>query len=186
MTFHIPGVVSIALGQVPDWLCDRIISVGDSAQVQEATVYDERGVSVDAAVRKTKVAWIQEPWVRNVARAMALSVNRLPGWEFCLTGEQLPQYGVYGPGSFFNWHIDRLAGVTPERKLTLVIQLDDGAEYAGGDLEFRHAGAVMGSPDYRKRGSVFVMAGTTEHRVTPVISGRRRSLAVWFEGIDNS
>ena len=85
----------------------------------------------------------------------------------------------------YDWHHD-VWWTNPrchDRKLSVVIQLNDPSTYTGGDFEFRIPGCDMdGLADFRQQGSVIVFPSFFEHRVTPVTTGTRYSLVTWVEG----
>ena len=74
------------------------------------------------------------------------------------------------------------------RKLTVVVQLDDGGDYVGGDLEVLRFGSDAPSAievpaeAMRQRGTAIVFPSYVLHRVTPVTAGQRRTLVGWLVG----
>lgn len=102
-------------------------------------------------------------------------------FQFDLTGmEQGLQFTRYtAPGQHYDWHVDRgfLSGT---RKLSLSVQLNDPAEYKGGELQFK-----FGRKDEtikRERGMMTFFPSYTLHRVKPVTEGTRYSLVAWISG----
>lgn len=79
---------------------------------------------------------------------------------------------------FYDWHTD--AG-NNNRKLSIVVQLSDPAEYEGGELQVQN-----GEHPYRvcnkEKGGMIVFPSFLLHRVTPVTKGCRRSLVIWISG----
>lgn len=82
----------------------------------------------------------------------------------------------YGPGDFYNWHLD-LGAVAPTRKLSMSISLSARSDYTGGALSF--PGRVVGDVP---RGGVVVFPSFLLHAVQPVKSGRRLALLAWVTG----
>jgi len=71
--------------------------------------------------------------------------------------------------------------VTPSpRKLSLSLQLSDPVEYEGCVLELHAANSIEAAP--LERGTVIAFPSYILHRVSPILSGRRRSLVAWFSG----
>lgn len=92
-----------------------------------------------------------------------------------------PDYLEYRTGyGQFDWH-DDYAYVRPDtvRKLTMIVQLSAADDYRGGRLEV-FAGGPIELP--RDCGAVVVFPAFVPHRVTPMESGVRRSLVMWFAG----
>lgn len=78
----------------------------------------------------------------------------------------------YGPTDHFkSWHPDYGMGQTAYRKLTTVVLLDDPSEFTGGDFEVACWGVVP-----LQKGDSITFPTYIYHRVTPVLSGLRRSL----------
>jgi len=67
-----------------------------------------------------------------------------------------------------------------ERKLSMVIQLSNPQEYAGGDLILYTS--KIPSIIERKRGRIVFFPSHILHEVTPVTSGNRLSLVGWISG----
>ena len=66
------------------------------------------------------------------------------------------------------------------RKLSLVVQLSDPADYQGGELQV--LSAEEPTTFSKARGTVVVFPSYVLHRVMPVTSGTRFSLAGWVGG----
>lgn len=87
----------------------------------------------------------------------------------------------YGHGEFYQEHMDvSFDDPSPQRKISLVVQLDDGDNYEGGKT------VVTGDcTEYvlgRERGSYILFPAYAIHRVEPITSGVRRSLVGWATG----
>ena len=90
------------------------------------------------------------------------------------------QIAGYGRFDEFSWHLDMGGGKLRRRKLTLVVQLSDGLDYRGGDLQLLLDAEPLSIQ--RGRGSAVVFPTFILHRVTPVIEGHRRTLTAWMCG----
>ena len=66
-----------------------------------------------------------------------------------------------------------------DRKLSVTVQLSDGDEYEGGDVEFDE---VKTNADFRSKGTVLIFPSYLRHRIHPITSGTRRALVAWFFG----
>lgn len=136
-------------------------------------------------VRQSSLVWLPESedlaWVDARMAKLAADANRQV-FGFALDGfdEQL-QLAAYGPGHYYDWHIDRGQGkVAGRRKLTLSVQLTKPDLYVGGALEINADGHPFQAP--RDQGTAVAFAATTLHRVEPVVSGLRHSLVAWTHG----
>jgi predicted 2-oxoglutarate/Fe(II)-dependent dioxygenase YbiX len=92
-----------------------------------------------------------------------------------------PQYVEYRPGwGHFDWHNDYSHGIADApRKLTIIFQLSDPTDYAGGRLQI-FGNEIEDLP--AERGTVVAFPSFLVHRVTPVTSGIRRALVSWIAG----
>ena len=72
------------------------------------------------------------------------------------------------------------------RKISMTINLSNESEYTGGDLKFDFGPHVENRyqicKEIKSKGSLIVFPSFTYHQVTPVITGTRYSLVVWFLG----
>lgn len=140
-----------------------------------------------AAIRRAELVWLDDlpgaDWAMDRMTGLVARANR-EGFGFDLTefGEsaQIAHYGAEREGHF-DWHSDIGAGVwAARRKLTVVVQLSDPVEYAGGVLEIRPDSNVQAMP--QAQGTAVVFPSFVLHRVTPVTEGRRWSLTLWAHG----
>ena len=162
-----------------DWLQQKA-----KASEQNAVVGGKNGAEVNLDVRRSQVSWVENnpdtKWIFEKLAHIATKLNA-DYFQFDLTGfgEQLQltnydqsENGMYG------WHQDYNSGVS--RKLSLVVQLTDPAEYEGGNLQIMTTGV---SQNVRKqRGLIAVFPSYVLHQVTPVTQGSRQSLVTWVSG----
>lgn len=171
--------------------CDRIIELGESFRPDSAELASE--VPIDDAMRRSKVAWIEPSpdsgWLFDKLAVVAQRANRSYGFDLVGFGEDL-QYTVYDePGAFYTWHQDGLSGEVATRKLAIVVQLSDPSDYEGANLELFDSVADLTPDDLAdehqrcaERGAAVAFPAFEYHRVTPLVSGVRRSLVVWVSG----
>jgi PKHD-type hydroxylase len=93
-----------------------------------------------------------------------------------IEGFQLSRY--VAPSGHYGWHVD-LTHRNLIRKLSLSVQLSDGDEYEGGDLELSSTSRIVAP---RQIGTAILFPSWTSHRVTPVTEGVRHSLVSWVTG----
>jgi len=160
---------------------DAIIEIGKSVELEKATTY---GAVQDDKNRNSFVQFLfpndLTNWVFGKL-AGAIDAMNQQFFGFDLTGmEQGLQFTRYtAPGEHYDWHVDR-GHLTPTRKLSLSVQLNDPAEYKGGELQFK-----FGRKDEtvkKERGMVTFFPSFTLHRVRPVTQGTRYSLVAWVGG----
>ena len=172
-------------------------------QAQDSRLH---GNDVDKVIRDSKNTWISTSnWIGGW---LWYYIERSNRENFCyditdIDGTNI-QYTQYGPGQFYNWHID--AGLDtcykPEvlpnsgtnlsrdqvilqgeyvRKLSFALQLSDPSDYTGGEVQFLdNSGKTYFAP--KQRGTLMVFDSRTKHRVRKVKTGMRKSLVGWCVG----
>lgn len=160
-----------------------IESYGDSLAQQKADLSGKRA-DYDA-IRVTRVAWIERKaetaWLYGRLEEMVLRLNE-QYFKYELYGlAESFQYTVYhgSEGGYFDWHKDHGNAHEEPRKISLSLQLSEGDAYEGCDLEL-HGADVQVAP--RTRGTMIAFPSYMLHRVTPIVSGIRKSLVIWAAG----
>ena len=93
---------------------------------------------------------------------------------------QYTEYYDYEKGHY-DWHMDTGYGNLSQRKISVTVQLSDGDEYEGGDLQLWPGGTYpLVAP--RGKGNVVIFPSFLMHRVTPVTRGTRKSFVLWLGG----
>lgn len=162
-----------------DWLQQQAIKAEQRAQVGGNPTGNEL-----AQIRRSQVSWLDKTqdtaWVFEKLGHVASSLNA-QYFRFDLTGFgeslQLTNYDQSENG-MYGWHQDYNAQVS--RKLSLVLQLTDPAQYEGGNLQVMTGGEPQ--TVRKQRGLVAVFPSYVLHQVTPVTQGSRQSLVAWVSG----
>ena len=164
--------------------CDALVALcaaqemKDAGLVRQTTAHQIRRAELSWLDDIPEAAWVMERMMRLVAAA-----NR-DAFGFDLTdfleSPQVARYGAEREGHF-DWHSDIGEGqLASRRKLTVVVQLSDPADYAGGALELWPDSHIRTAP--RARGLATVFPSFVLHRVTLVTAGTRWSLTLWAHG----
>lgn len=162
--------------------CAQLIDVFTAEDAQDGGLVVDR---LEHEVRKSSLVWLPVredlAWVEARMAKLAADANRqLFGYALDGFEEQL-QLAAYGPGHYYDWHIDRGQGsLAGRRKLTLSVQLSKADQYEGGALEINADGQPF--PASCHQGAAVAFAATTLHRVAPIVSGLRHSLVAWVHG----
>ena len=103
-------------------------------------------------------------------------------WNFNLShGRDAIQHTIYKEGGgHYDWHIDVGAKMQRQRKVSLTVQLTDGNDYEGGELQLWRGQSPLNAP--RGKGTVVIFPSYMLHRVTEVTKGTRESLVLWVGG----
>ena len=162
-----------------DWLQVRAKAANTSAEVGNLS-----SEGVNKNVRRSQIQWLENtPETTWVFSRLADIASRLNSkfYRFDLTGFgealQLTNYDQSEHG-MYGWHQDYGAAIS--RKLSMVVQLTDPAQYEGGNLQVM----THGDPQTvrKQRGLIAVFPSYVLHQVTPVTQGNRQSLVAWVSG----
>jgi PKHD-type hydroxylase len=166
--------------------CDAILARAENYAEADATIGFSESLRSDLVHRTSTIRWFnvnREPDI--VARIMEFvrSSNRTNfGVDIEAPFEiQFTEYHATNKGHY-DWHQD-VWFESPRpyaRKLSVVVQLSDPADYAGGEFEF--FGIPNPAANFAPRGSILIFPSFLQHRVLPVSKGIRRSLVTWIEG----
>lgn len=162
-----------------DWLQEQAVNANNRAQVGG----NPQGEDL-AKIRRSKISWINNSpdtqWIFKKLANVAATLNA-QFYRFDLTGFgesiQLTNYDQSEQG-MYGWHQDYNASIS--RKLSLVLQLTDPAQYEGGNLQIM----TSSNPQTvrKQRGLVVAFPSYVLHQVTPVTKGNRQSLVAWISG----
>ena len=164
-----------------NWLQQQAINSNDRAQVGSNAQGDAL-----AKIRRSKISWINNTndtrWVFERLAHVASSLNS-QFYRFDLTGFgealQLTNYDQSEHG-MYGWHQDYGGPRSVSRKLSMVVQLSDPAEYEGGNLQIMTDSTAQ--TVRKQRGLIAVFPSYIVHQVTPVTQGSRQSLVAWISG----
>jgi len=158
----------------------------DILQQQAVKALDEgmAGGEINKEIRRAKVFWLhntkESQWLYRKLSNVVSSINS-EIYNFSLSGFgepiQLTNYTAENTGTY-GWHQDFNGGIS--RKLSLVMQLTDPAQYEGGNLELLTGGEPTRIE--KKRGLITLFPSWQLHQVTPVTKGSRQSLVCWITG----
>lgn len=178
----------------------------DSNQIDSSIGGSDGNRELDRSYRHSRNCWIStDHWFSGFLWYYIQRTNRE---NFCydLTtiDSETIQYTEYGPGQYYNWHIDQgidtlhkpsqLCGYDSNisndlsilqgeyvRKISFSLQLSDPEDYTGGELQFMNfQGKSFFAP--KQRGTLIMFDFRIQHRVRKVRSGMRKSLVGWVVG----
>lgn len=164
-----------------DWLQERAMRAEERATVGGNPTGDDL-----ARIRRSQVSWMNKTqdtaWVFEKLAHVASSLNA-QYFRFDLTGFgealQLTNYDQSENG-MYGWHQDYGGKLNISRKLSLVLQLTDPAQYEGGNLQVMTGGEPQ--TVRKQRGLIAAFPSYVLHQVTPVTQGSRQSLVAWVSG----
>jgi PKHD-type hydroxylase len=172
--------------------CERIVSLAKLLPEEEAKIGGGKDLGrTDNQIRRSKLRWLigsmpdfKDLYLDVVDMFHAANRNCFGVDLWHLHEMQFTEYNSENEGCY-DWHIDTMFQdpKPSQRKLSMVIQLSDPADYEGGQLELQPWFMEPPSADKLKgQGSVIIFPSLLHHRVTPVTKGTRYSLVAWMEG----
>lgn len=169
------------LGETSHEKCDRMIAEMAQLPTNDATMGID-GEEIAHQHRNTAVRFTNfDHWFSEEMEVHSATANILCYWDYEITGREAIQLAEYGPEQHYNWHVDNfpLAGKPTDRKITVVCLLNDPSEFEGGTFQMR----LYSEYDVPLvKGSMVAFPSILEHRVTPVLSGKRFSATMWLNG----
>jgi PKHD-type hydroxylase len=172
---------------------DQIVKLGLRTPLVEAEI-NSSGKDADAdqrikfSTRACKINWMgidaETNWIFEKLQKVFVNLNA-KYFKYELNKFEPFQFTSYASDrqEFYGRHMDCSFGIndaSTSRKLSVTVQLSDGADYEGGDLVF-HPGS---EPEFapKKKGMIILFPSFIIHEVTPVTAGHRYSLVTWAHG----
>jgi PKHD-type hydroxylase len=162
--------------------CDRVIAWGEKAgwsmrkeamsAAPDAKINRRKQREIDPRDAHHEMAWFAEK-LHSTIFALNHEI-----WHFNITHLSEIYVFRYDVGDHFSLHAD-LAPEHCDRKIGVLVQLSDGADYEGGVLEYGFAPVGVAS---RRRGSILAFPAWMPHRISPITSGVRYSAACFALG----
>ena len=192
--------------EVPIRLCNEILKLGLTLDAAPAQVGGSAPENIDKVKRDSKVTWFHDDeWIFELINPLVRKANKEAGWNFQYDFSESAQFTHYKPGQYYGWHCDSWSepynhpGARTHnkiRKLSSILMLSDQSEYTGGVLELDarqddpdkstgHGQLIYIDPQViplHQKGDLIIFPSFMWHRVTPVASGVRYSLPMWYVG----
>lgn len=137
--------------------------------------------------RRSSVKWVpfenEFKWIYDKLGEMAMEANKEMFHFDLWTMPENIQYTEYyaSEKGHYDWHMDIGADELSQRKLSITVQLSDADDYIGGELQLWPGGNYpIQAP--RGKGNVVLFPSFMMHRITPVLSGTRKSFVIWLGG----
>jgi PKHD-type hydroxylase len=160
---------------------EKIHALGESSPKQKGSVTDSGHIT---ETRISDVSWIDQKeesyWLYEKISELVDEANKSM-WEFDIYGyhDSLQYTTYYGGGGHYDWHTD-VGPMMANRKVSVVLQLTKPDEYEGGNLQLNGGNGVIEAP--KDFNTMIIFPSFMLHRVTPVITGTRKSLVTWLAG----
>lgn len=145
-----------------------------AAQAQDLPQFSQQArCGLELLSQGTENAWLRE----RLLERLKLANDEAYGFALDGLGELMRL--SFGPGDYWNWHLDLGMGAFSLRKLSLLVCLDPPEAYAGGAF-----GMVMSRREAAPllAGQGLVFPAYCMSRLWPVEKGRCRLLMAWGQG----
>jgi PKHD-type hydroxylase len=172
---------AIVAGALPREVCERTIALADKLGFEDSPVKDGKGVDVvyDPDHRRSQSVWLSPEHYEELFRLVTNLFQKTnnESYRFSIYGMAPIQILKYTPGCFFSEHFDLGLDDAANRKISLIVQLSDEADYEGGEFILSRRVTLP-----KTRGTACVFPSWFQHQVDEVQSGTRYSLAAWAKG----
>jgi PKHD-type hydroxylase len=169
--------------------CAQILEDGLKLPVKRADLGVD-GESRNEEYRRSNIRFIQKDntqfeWLFDIMWKMAIQANH-DWFNFNLTKLdylQLAEYDSADEGEYKRHHdVFWLNNTDYHRKLSAVVQLSDPNDYTGGELKLFNQNETINAYDIKQQGTTIFFPSFVEHQAEKVTTGKRYSLAAWFDG----
>jgi PKHD-type hydroxylase len=155
--------------------------------IKKSLLNDGDSLEKDPTIRISRQAWIEDVSFCKSFFNIGQKINEVCQWNFNIKSIEAIQYGIYGEGGRYDWHVDQqlkpLNGSI--RKISMTLFMNDPHEYDGGEFDLELYNPEK-KPRYKtfklKKGNALFFQADRWHRVRPVTSGVRKSLVAWYSG----
>lgn len=159
--------------------CERIVA---SVQAESIVLDPYSSQHPEAVVGENgQRRLLQKPavaeWVLHRIMQAAFQVNQ-QYFRFIIEGMEVPHVITYQPGQQSYWHMDITDDRTTNRKLSMLVFLSAPGSYTGGRFSVHPESLQID----QSQGNLLLFPAFLLHRVAPVLSGTRYSLATWGVG----
>ena len=163
---------------------NRIHELASKFKYEDAVTFGSDAPSDE--IRKSRIKWITNSNVEarclydKMLDLVKIANSNLWNFDLVSSSENIQYTEYHEGGGHYGYHVDIGPGAASHRKISMVVQLSDPIEYAGGDFEILRGMNPERLPN--NQGAVLLFPSYMLHRVTPVTSGIRRSLVLWVGG----
>ena len=116
-------------------------------------------------------------WVLKRIMQATFGINQTH-FRFQIEGMEVPHVIEYEPGHQSFWHMDITDDQTTNRKLTMLVFLSDSSEFTGGKFSVYPESLDID----QNQGNLLLFPAFLLHKVDPILTGTRFTLATWGIG----
>jgi PKHD-type hydroxylase len=162
---------------------NSIFDIVSNLEFQEGTINEPLDY------RRSQIKWIElnnssQELYRHLELLVSVANQDYYNFNISYSKDSLQYTEYYGSNEGkYGWHMDTSPDSFSPRKLSLIAQLSDPDEYAGGELQIKLYdidNTIITIP--KQKGLVTIFPSYMWHRVTPTTKGTRKSLVWWVGG----
>jgi len=90
-------------------------------------------------------------------------------------------FNTYVKGDFYDWHKDESISPYHDYKFTILIN-NSTNKYLGGDFQIFSTGGEKTVNEFNQPGDVVMFKSDIPHKVLPIKTGKRNSIAFFIKG----
>ena len=165
--------------------CEQVINFVDEKNLMKAVVGKDR--QQDLNIRDSYTHFLNEDWINKEIFFLVQETNKAIR-NFDISFAEHVQFTKYQLNQYYGWHSDdNHAYKNKDRKLSVIISLNDSKNYTGGDVLLKDMSAISENEVFKcdqlkNTGTVIVFPSLILHKVMPITSGTRYSLVNWIVG----
>ena len=170
---------ALLTGVLTPRVCEETVARAHEIGFEPSPVFHGDEPAQNESYRRSETAWLtpdDSAGIYETVKSTLLSAND-EFYRFAIYGMDQIQIIRYEPGCFFVDHTDIAHAHAAHRKISLLVQLSSPDDYEGGDVVLANRLTV---PKSLGAGTIF--PAWVQHRVDPITSGTRYSLAAWAKG----
>ena len=139
-----------------------------------------------ASIKTSELSFIRYSYIASLLNkflgfCMSSNVNYFGFDLFPINFDKVLTFNTYNQDNEYSWHIDA-DSEHPVRDIKLTAMINCSEEkYEGGELVL-FKGSEVKCPEFEEPGSAIVFPSFTNHKVNKVLSGKRKTLAMWMRG----
>ena len=171
--------------------CENLIRTALRRPPNEGQIGTQSGIKTDNDFRRSSIWFVNKmdaelSFVFDELWKLAIRANQ--DWFDIhiskLDYYQIAEYDSANRGEYKTHHDIFYMNGDPHyhRKLSCIVQLSDPSTYTGGDLTFEHVDCNPNVEEMRQQGTVIFFPSFIRHAAQPVLTGKRYSVAAWFDG----
>jgi len=174
---------------IPPNICNALLESLTDLDWQESVVGVGTSAHRNLGLRNNHVHFLMtNHWLEGILYNHARYANKSANWNYEIDNISPLQLSKYKKNEFYGWHKDSYllepqAFNEQQRKLSVVLQLNDPFEYTDGGLELEDE---LSKPlDYNlltNQGDLIVFPSFLNHRAIEVTEGTRYSATGWVTG----